>query len=316
MACWHRNLKPRRSHLDPDTRHLKSGASLFAMANLTLEQFLADHRQRLEALYRASGAERWSVPFELFARAAWQGIAGAALVESREIPQLLNSLRSEDLALALGCAQGNEPAWDTFCSKYRSVLYEAARALARQEAQARDLADSLLADLYGLDSSESGRRSRFMYFHGRSSLKTWLRAVLYQEFVDEHRRQSRLVPLPEDPTEGATAPGSLSEQDDRRYAQCLSEAVEVALGELSAPGKLLLSYYYVQGLTLKQIGRLTGEHEATVSRHLETLRKQLRKRMEGYLRRVRKLSAFEFDRCLEFASRGVDVSLERVLKPE
>ena len=286
------------------------------MGTLPFDHFLRDHRQRIEALYRSSGAARWSVALDDFARVAGQGIASGASAEPGAIPQLLDSLRAADLGLALACAQGNERAWETFCSEYRPALYEAAYAFAHDEAQARDLADSLLAELYGLDSSEAGRKSRLAYYHGRSSLKTWLRAVLYQKFVDEYRRQSRLAPLPEEIPEPTGTASSLSEEDERHYAECLSEAVEAALGELAVREKLLLSYYYVQGMTLKQIGKLTGEHEATISRRLETLRGKLRKRIENHLRKFRKLSAFEVDRCLDFASRGVMVELERILKPE
>jgi RNA polymerase sigma-70 factor (ECF subfamily) len=286
------------------------------MADLDFDQFFSDHRVRLEALHRASGAELWSVPLEALARAAWQGIAATASVERHEIPELLDTLRAEDLALALGCARGNERAWDTFCSKYRPVLYEAARAIVHEEAQARELADSLLTELYGVDFSAAVGPSRFAYFHGRSSLKTWLRAVLYRKFVDEYRRQSRLVPLPDSPDEASTTASSVSEQDERRCDGCLSEAMEASLRRLTPAEKLLLSYYYVQQLTLKQIGRLTGEHEATISWHLEALHQKLRKRIEAYLRDVKRLTAYEIDRCLDFASRGVAVELNRALKPE
>jgi RNA polymerase sigma-70 factor len=286
------------------------------MAGITFEEFLAKNRQQVADLHQTSGASRWSVSVEEFAQAAWKGIASAAQAEPGEIPRLLSGLRSEDLALALGCVRGDERAWDTFCSQFRSSLYDSAYAVAHEESQARDLADSLLAELYGLDASVPGRSSRFTYFHGRSSLKTWLRAVLYQRFVDEYRRHSRMVPLPDDPPEVAATGSSVAEQDDRRYAECLGGAVEAALGELPADEKLLLSYYYVQQLTLKQIGRLSGEHEATISRHIESIRKKLRKRIETYLRTVAKLSALELDRCLDFGSRGVIMNMERVLRPK
>ncbi|MGD0697507.1 MAG: sigma-70 family RNA polymerase sigma factor [Terriglobia bacterium] len=283
---------------------------------MTFEEFFSAARPKLDELYQSSGAARWSVSIEEFGQAAWKGVGAAAQIEPAEIPRLLSGLRAEDLALALGCARGDEKAWDTFCAQYRSALYEAAHAVAHEETTARELADSLLAELYGLDSAAPGRNSRFAYFHGRSSLKTWLRAVLYQEFVDEYRRQSRLAPLPDDPGEIAAGEASAGEQDDQRYAACLGEAVEAALAELPVPEKLLLSYYYVQGLTLKQIGLLTGEHEATISRHLETTRKKLRKRIEAFLRQERKLSAFEVDRCLDFAARGVLMDMERALRPK
>lgn len=282
---------------------------------MTFEEFLASERRRIESLYESAHAAGWHVSLEAFARAAWQGVAASA-AEPSSLPQLLSTLRADDLALALGCAQGYEPAWDAFCAQYRPVLYAAARVFTGEEAEARELADSLLAELYGLDASRPLRNSLFAYFHGRSSLKTWLRAVLYQRFVNEYRRQRRLEPLPEELPAPAAAPGPLSAEDDRRYAECLSEALESALAQLPARAKLRLGYYYVQSLTLKQIGRLTGEHEATVSRELQALRKRLRKRIEGHLRRVRKLTAWEIDRCLDFAARGVAVKLEKVLKTE
>ncbi len=289
---------------------------LGGLAAVTFEDFFAKHRHRLEALYVSSDADRWSIALEAFARAAWQGLSRAAGAEPGRVPQLLDSLRIKDLALALACVQGNERAWNTFCFEYRPVLYDAARTLLGDESQARDLADSLVAEMYGLDDSAPGRNSRLAYFHGRSSLKTWLRSVLYQRFVDEYRRQSRLAPLPEGAAEPVATTRPVSEPDERRYDAYLTEAAEAALRDLPAQEKLLLGYAYVQQLTLKQIGRLTGVHEATISRHLEALRKKLRKRIEGYLRNVRKLSAIELDHCLDFARRGVRVELDRVLKPE
>ena len=286
------------------------------MAHLTLEEFSAKYRARLQENYESSGARGWAVSFEDFRQACWQGVCILPAASDNEITARLDSLRVEDLALALGCLGGSEDAWDTFCARYRPTLYEAARALTHNETQARDLADSLLADLFGAEPGKEGRRSRLAYFHGRSSLKTWLRSVLYQKFVDEYRRQSRLEPLPEGGHEPVAERNAVSELDERRYAECLSEAVENALGQLPAQERLLLSYYYVQGLTLKQIGRLAVEHEATISRHLDRVREKLRKRIESYLRKIRKLSAYDVDRCLDFAARGVSVELEKILKPQ
>ena len=284
------------------------------MANLT--EFPAKCHARLQERYESSGARGWAVSFEEFRQACWQGIRALSSAGDAEIIAGLESLRVEDLALALGCVGGHEPAWDTFCSQYRPTLYDAARALTHEEGQARELADSLLAELYGAEPGKEGRRPRLAYFHGRSSLKTWLRSVLYQRFVDEYRRQSRLEPLAEEVQEPVATNNTASEPDERRYAECLSEAVEHTLRELPAPEKLLLSYYYVQGLTLKQIGRLAGEHEATISRHLDRVREKLRKRIEGHLRKTRKLSAYEVERCLDFSARGVSMELEKILKPQ
>src|SRR5712692_6129792 len=121
------------------------------MPALNFDAFFREHRQRLEALHGSASAARWSVSLEGFAQAAFKGVASAAQTGPREIPRLLDALGAPDLALALGCAHGNEPAWETFCSEYRSVLYDAAYSRRHEESQARELADSRLAELYGLD---------------------------------------------------------------------------------------------------------------------------------------------------------------------
>ena len=82
--------------------------------------------------------------------------------------------------------------------RYRPLLYRAADAL-DSSGGARDLADPLYADLYGMPEGGSERRSLFRYFQGRSSLATWLRAVLAQRYVDRLRAQkSRIEPLPDE----------------------------------------------------------------------------------------------------------------------
>lgn len=283
---------------------------------MTREDFLPAYRGRLETLYNSSGAERWSVSFEEFAAAVWKGVAAVAAAEPRELSQLLSSLNAPDLGLALGCVKGHEKAWETFSWTYRTTIYESASAFTPDIVQARELTDAVVADLYGLDREAPDRGSRFAYFHGRSSLKTWIRALVYRKFVDDYRRRKYEAPLPEELPAPESKATSHDERSERAYAQLLGEAVGAVLRELAPGEKLILSYYYVQKLTLKQIGRITGEHEATVSRHLEALRKRVRTRIEGYLKNVKKLSSYDRERCLDFASRGVDVDLEGVLKIE
>src|SRR5262249_41942517 len=100
-----------------------------------------------------------------------------------------------DLELASQCAAGDAQAWERFILEYRPVLYRAADAL-DPSGGAREVADSLYAELYGVRDGGGERRSLFHYFQGRSSLATWLRAVLSQRYVDRLRAQRRLEPLP------------------------------------------------------------------------------------------------------------------------
>jgi hypothetical protein len=61
-------------------------------------------------------------------------------------------------------------------------------------------------------------------------------------------------------------------------------ALAAAVGRLLPRDRLRLACYYAQDLTLAQIGRAMGEHEATVSRQIAKARKTIRQDVERQLR--------------------------------
>jgi RNA polymerase sigma-70 factor (ECF subfamily) len=197
----------------------------------------------------------------------------------------LTAVHVEDLALARRCAAGDEQAWERFVREYRPVLYRAADAL-DPSGGAREIADSLYAELYGLQEKDGERRSLLHYFRGRCSLATWLRAVLAQRYVDRIRSQRRFEPLPdvEAEHERFERPGpELREARPDALAR-LRAALAAAIARLSARDRLRLGCYYQQALTLAETGRALGEHEATVSRQLARTRKRIREDVEHQLR--------------------------------
>jgi RNA polymerase sigma factor (sigma-70 family) len=125
------------------------------------------------------------------------------------------------------------------------------------------------------------RRSLFRYYHGRSSLATWLRAVLAQRLVDRVRAGARTTPLSDE--EPAAPTHQVSDPDRSRYFTLIHKALSEAIAHLDARARLRIRYYYVQRLTLAGTGRLLGEHEASVSRHLSAARKAIRRDVERRL---------------------------------
>jgi DNA-directed RNA polymerase specialized sigma24 family protein len=108
---------------------------------------------------------------------------------------------------------------------------------------------------------------------------------------------------------------SSPDPDRNRYLAILQAALTSALDALQPHDRLRLAYYYVEGLTLAEIGRLVGEHEATVSRKLERTRREIRKRVEGALRQEKKLSAAQLQLCYEYAQEEWPFDLTRALSP-
>lgn len=264
---------------------------------------LADARTAERLFRKADPPAEWHLRQERFGKAlersAVQRFRGAAPSE-KEVAGYFDSLHLADLALACACSEGNAHAWELFMTQFRPELYRAARAIAG-ESRGRELADSLYAELYGLETREGQRRSLFDYFYGRSKLTTWLRAVLAQRHVDELRRGQRTESLDEGPTLEVRHDTTATDPDRTRYLALLQAALSEALAALKPRDRLRLAYYYVDELTLAQIGRLVGEHEATVSRKLDRARLEVRKHVESALREKKRLSEAQVRLCYEYA---------------
>ena len=258
-------------------------------------------------LHREAQAQRWNVPQAALAEALDRSAAKAFAGRSpspAELDRYLGSLHLPDLALACACAQGHEGAWDHFVVEFRPALYRAADAV-DASGGAREVADALYAELFGLKVRDGERRSLFRYFHGRSSLSTWLRALVAQRYVDRIREVRRHDPIPEETSPAAlVAPPAPANPDQRRFAAAMRAALGLAIAALAPRDRLRLGCYYAQEMTLAQIGRLTSEHEATVSRHLTRTRREVRGAVERQLRDQHHFGEPEISEC--FAAISAD----------
>lgn len=269
-----------------------------ADSNRRIDPALADE------LYAAANAARWRVPQTAFTAALETSCAKAfagADPAPRDVAKYLRSLHLEDLALACACALGDAPAWDHFVLHMRPGLYRAADAL-DPSGGAREIADSLYADLYGVDQRGGARQSLLRYFHGRSSLATWLRAVLAQRRVDRVRVGSRTESLAEDMPHASSY--SAPDPECARFVDMLRGSLQTAMARLEPRDRLRLACYYAQQLTLAQTGKLLKEHEATTSRQLARTRKAIRAEVEQDLR-GQGLNDVQIARCFECASEDV-----------
>lgn len=264
-------------------------------------------------LFRRAGADRWNVAPDAFRSALERNLPDAG-EDSAAIQRKLEALHLEDLALACGCAAGDEAAWEHFVLTFRPVLYRAAAAIDPTGGW-RDLADSLYAELFGLPAEGADRKSLFRYFHGRSSLATWLRAVLAQRHVDRLRADKRWEPLPDpDVTPASSTPEP--DPDQRRFGAMVTDALRAAVARLPPKDRIRLAWYYSHDMTLAEIGRALKEHEATVSRHLSRSRQRIREDVERQLEHDHGLGPGVIAECLASAAAEVGaLDLREVIDP-
>lgn len=202
-------------------------------------------------------------------------------------------LHVDDLLLARACAAGVESAWEELWRRYQARLRRAALALTHEPTRARELADGLLAELFGMHTHNGERVCKLNSFTGIGSLEGWLCALLARSHVDAWRRERRLVGLETEagleavsalhaclapsplahPPQASTAPGPVA------------AALETVLAQVDETARLILSLYFLDGKTLAEIGALLQVHESTVSRRLERILARLRRQTGQELRR-------------------------------
>jgi RNA polymerase sigma factor (sigma-70 family) len=313
----------------------KKGSADYTSTRGEIGKILRGDPAKLAQWCVLAGIERWGVPTERFADEL--GRCGEAKFRTKqptveELKTYVDALRLEDLGLACACAEGVAAAWEHFVGIYRGYLRACAGAMLKRSASApesQELADSLFAELYGLSAEKRG--SLLRYFHGRSSLKTWLRAVLAQRHVDRIRAGRKFEELgDEDRRDNAKLPAAarvllVVDPHREKYLLKFSSALQTALENLDARDVVLLRMYYAEQKKLAEIGLGLGEHESSVSRHLEKVRQEVRSAVEGILRGGSEslngdgssggMSDAEIALCFEYGAEDAPIDLDKLLSP-
>jgi RNA polymerase sigma-70 factor (ECF subfamily) len=246
------------------------------------------------------------------------------------IDKFLDSLHADDLCLVIGCERGDETAWSDLFAGYGATVRSAARAASSNEVMADDLAQSIWADLHGLKLREDGKPAgKLAYYSGAGSLGGWLRAVVGQLAIDQHRRQARLIQTEEDSdlerlahdADGESesfSPFHSSPSPEEALASDLAGAdVEKALARtlvaLDDDDRLLMKLYYFDGLRLREAGAVLGVHEATASRRLTRIHGKVREGVESILIKENGWTKAEATRSLAEVAAHLQTEVEPML---
>lgn len=258
---------------------------------------------------------------------------GEAEASREEVESFIDALHADDICLIIACERGDQTAWSDLVGRYEATVRAAARSASSNEDAAEDLAQSIWAELHGLRVREDGRPSgKIAYYSGRGSLGGWLRAVVGQLAVDQHRRQSRLVQTEEDAdfdrlaqeaqkNEGAFGMGHTPLDPEHVLAEKsaatdVEEALAQAMRELAPEDRLLVKLYYFDGLKLREAGAVMGVHEATASRRLTRIHAEVRAAVESILMKNHGWTKTETTRSLSEAATRLESDLEIMLTSE
>ncbi len=241
-----------------------------------------ENQEMVELIYARchENAPNFGVPLDSFKYSITKTIAKYAgsneAADPADVDSLLNQIQADDLFMAIACANGNERAWWEFDQNHRSYVERVARHLAKTEVDAQEVIDQVYVELYGTKIVDGERVSKFATYSGRGSLRGWLRTVIWHSLVDLHRASHDEVSLDEmteNVGEGMAhasfaeaAPGGEDEMMEHlareRYRKATVSAIESAFASLDDHEKLLLLFYHVENLKLREIARLVENEDS------------------------------------------------------
>jgi RNA polymerase sigma-70 factor len=255
---------------------------------LSNDEFLNQYEANIDEIFArcVQNAPNFAVTAERFKASLNKSLLRFAAASptppaKEETVEFLSLIQADDLFIALACADGNERAWWEFDQNYRGYLERLARHLAKTDVDAQDVIDCVYVELYGTRFVDGERVSKFATYSGRGSLRGWLRTVMWHTLVDMHRASHDEVSLDEmteNAGEGAVhasfanqvlsgGDSAAVEQVARdRYRTATSKSIEAAFDALEDHEKLLLLYYHVEQMKLREIARLVENDESPLRR--------------------------------------------------
>jgi len=225
---------------------------------------------------------------------------GADSGTGRGIGDHVRRLSLDDLYLATACSRGDEKAWEELAGRHLGFLRGFARRFLKEPA-ATDVADQVLADLW--------QRGKIARYGGRSTLRTWLGAVVARAALNAAAARPRTASL-----EGEDRvcdqvlkclPVDLAANQTRSL---LTGLVAEAIGGLPPGDRLLLYLYYEQDLTLDQMALALHASKATLSRRLIRVRSVLGAATESLARRSAGTSTDALRAGIDLAGLELDLS--------
>ena len=227
----------------------------------------------------------------------------------------VSDLCCADLFLATACSRGDRIAWEYFADECLPLLRRMAEHCCRRFQEGEDLAQEIVTDLLADKSKLAG-------YNGRCSLSGWLRVMLSHAAIDRFRRRRREVPFESSEgreQESCPAPPTQNVPEaspDAAWGPVLAEVLREQIRKLPPRDRLIMSLYYLHGVSLKLIGLQFAVHEATASRWLDSLRRSIRRKVEAELRARHRLRAGEVSGLWKWVADHELIGLAEVLGTE
>jgi RNA polymerase sigma-70 factor (ECF subfamily) len=254
------------------------------------------------------------------ARATWPSLDVSlerftAYVAERVAPlqdDPMAAMATSDLYLCAACLDGNVRALAEF---ERSAFAPAASILAARgetAAMIDEVRQQLFARLFL--PGAAGEPPKIASYGGRGPLRAWVQMAAIRVAHNLRRALPRETAVDAVPAPVSPAPDPELAYLQEHYRAEFRAAVAVAMAELAPDQRAVLLHYFVDGLTLHQIGGLYDVDPSTISRWLLRARKVVLARTRTWLAQRLGVPDTQVDSVLRLLGSQLEASVERLLE--
>lgn len=173
----------------------------------------------------------------------------------------------EDANLIAAVKSGDRQAFGPLVLKHQSFAYTLALRILKNKEDAKEVAQDAFIKIY----------HHLHQFEGKSSFKTWLYKIVFNESLYKLRQQKSpllsIDDMGQEYQERSEFPTGLDELETEERKQI----IQLALDRLKPAESATLSLFYLDELSIKEIEEITGFSESNIKILLHRGRKNLEK---------------------------------------
>ncbi len=173
----------------------------------------------------------------------------------------------DDSALIKGILDGQTELFRLLAERYAERLLRMVRRLVPSKEDAEEVTQDALLEAY---------RSLSRFDRKQSSLQTWLMRIAYHMALKHYRQSKKSVHIADAKQEW------LNNMTDDEADEILSDTstdrlslLEQAIEQLKSDDKMLLSFYYYDDYSIKEISQITAHDGGYLRSRLQWIRKKL-----------------------------------------
>ena len=184
-------------------------------------------------------------------------------------------MEDEDLQLIEAVLQGNQPAFQRLVAQYQYFVFTIALRIVKSREEAEEVAQDVFLKVY----------KTLGQFEKKSKFSTWLYTVAWRTAIDRARHKQILTDSIDD-EEGAFGQIATPDETPLQAVQHsdLQQQLQQAIQQLRPDDAALITLYYLNEKSVKEIADITGLTETNIKTKLYRTRELLREYLDTQLR--------------------------------